>query len=226
MKNQTNIVLAAALLTLGANAFAQSAGSWSASVGVTHIAPAVDSGNLTSIPQHGTLANTQIDVNSNTQLTGAVNYMVTDHIGLHLPLGTGFKHEVSGAGAIAGVGKLVDTKALPVTLIAQYRFKEANAVFRPYVGAGLSYVKFYNEKGTALLTALTTPGGAATGVSFESKLAPTLQLGGVFKLNEKWYLDASYCKTLLKTRATLTTGQTIDVKLNPDSYTLQVGYRF
>jgi outer membrane protein len=226
MKNQTNLLLAAALLSLGANAFAQSAGSWSASVGVTHIAPSVDSGNLTSTPQHGTFPNTQVDVNSNTQLTGAVNYMVTDHIGLHLPLGTGFKHEVSGAGSIAGVGKLVDTKALPITLIAQYRFMEANAVFRPYVGAGVSYVKFYNEKGTALLTALTNPGGAATGVSFESKLAPTFQLGGVFNLSEKWYLEACYAKTILKTRATLTTGQTIDVRLNPNSYTLQVGYKF
>ena len=226
MKNQKNFLLAAVLLTLGANAFAQSAGSWSASVGVTHMAPSVDSGNLTSIPLHGTLPNTQVDVNSNTQLTGAVNYMATDHLALHLPLGTGLKHEISGAGAIAGVGKLIDAKALPITLIAQYRFMEANAVFRPYLGAGLSYVKFYKEKGTALLTALTNPGGAATGVSFESKLAPTFQLGGVFNLSEKWFLDASYCKTLLKTRATLTTGQTIDVRLNPSSYTLQVGYKF
>lgn len=226
MKNQKNLLLAAVLLTLGANAFAQSAGSWSASLGITHIAPSVDSGNLTSTPQHGTFPNTQVDVNSNTQLTGAVNYMVTDHIALHLPLGMGFEHEVSGAGAIAGVGKLVDTRALPITLIAQYRFMEANARFRPYLGAGLSYVKFYKEKGTALLTALTNPGSAATGVSFESKLAPTFQIGGVLKLGEKWFLDASYGKTLLKTRATLTTGQTIDVRLNPNCYTLQLGYQF
>ena len=226
MKNQTNLLLAAVLLTLGTSAFAQSAGSWSASVGITGIAPSVDSGNLTSTLQHGTFANTQVDVNSNTQLTGAVNYMATDHLALHLPLGMGFKHEVRGAGAIVGVGKLVDTRALPITLIAQYRFMEANARFRPYLGAGLSYVKFYKEKGTALLTALTNPGGAATGVSFESKLAPTFQIGGVLKLGEKWFLDASYGKTLLKTRATLTTGQTIDVRLNPNCYTLQLGYKF
>jgi outer membrane protein len=226
MKNPKNLLIAVALLALGANAFAQSAGSWSASVGVTHMAPSVDSGNLTSTPQHGTFPNTQVDVNSNTQLTGAVNFMATDHLALHLPLGTGFKHEISGAGSIAGVGKLIDAKALPITLIAQYRFMQANAAFRPYLGAGLSYVKFYKETGTALLTALTNPGGAATGVSFESKLAPTFQLGGVFNLSEKWFLDASYCKTLLKTRATLTTGQTIDVGLNPSSYTLQVGYKF
>jgi outer membrane protein len=226
MNNQKNLLVAAVLLTLGAHAFAQSAGSWSASVGFSHIAPSVESGNLTSIPLHGTMPNTQVDVNSNTQLTAAVNYMATDHFALHLPLGMGFKHEVRGAGAIAGVGKLVDTRALPITLIAQYRFMEANARFRPYLGAGLSYVKFYKEKGTALLTALTNPGGTATGVSFESKLAPTFQIGGVFRLGEKWFLDASYGKTLLKTRATLTTGQTIDVRLNPNCYTLQVGYMF
>jgi len=215
------------LLTLAALAFcnsalAQKAGSFSASIGGTHIAPSVDSGNL-SAPS---LPNTKVDVNSNSQITGTVNYMVTDSIAVHLPIGFGFKHEVSGDDAIKGVGKLVETKALPITLIGQYRFKEAGATFRPYLGAGLSYVRFYKETGTGTLTAMTNPGGPATGAKFESKLAPTLQIGGIYNIDAKWYLDASYTKTFLKTRATLTTGQTIDVKLDPTAYCLQVGYKF
>ena len=218
------------LLTLGTlatlafcgPALAQKAGSFSASIGLTHIAPSVDSGNL-SAPS---LPNSKVDVNSNSQITGAVNYMVTDSVALHVPIGFGFKHEVSGDGAIAGVGKLVETKALPITLIGQYRFLDANATFRPYLGAGLSYVRFYKEHGTGTLTAITNPGGPATGAKFNSKLAPTLQIGGIYNINDQWYLDASYCKTFLKTRATLTTGQTIDVTLNPNAYSLQVGYKF
>jgi outer membrane protein len=66
----------------------------------------------------------------------------------------------------------------------------------------------------------------ATTLKFESKFAPTIQLGATYNLNEKWYLDASYTKTFLKTRGTLSTGQTLDAKLNPNGYTLQVGYKF
>jgi outer membrane protein len=212
-----------AVLALSATtAFAQKAGSWSASVGVTQISPDVNSGNLTA----PSLPGTKVDVTSNTQLTGAINYSMTDNIVIHVPLGLGFKHNVVGAGAIAGVGTIGTTKALPVTLIAQYRFMEATAQLRPYVGAGLSYVKFYKTTGTAVLTAITNPGGPATTLSFESKFAPTLELGATYNINEKWYLDASYTKTFLKTRGTLSTGQTLDAKLDPSGFTLQVGYKF
>ncbi len=212
---------AAALLS-GPAAWAQKAGSFSASVGVTRITPSVSSENLTA----PSLPNTKVDVSSDTQLTGSVNYMATDNIAVHIPLGYGFKHDITGDGSIAGVGKLAETKALPITAIAQYRFLDANATFRPYVGAGISYVRFYKEKGTGVLTAITDPGGPGTSVKFDSKFAPTFQLGAVFNLSEKWYLEASYSKTLLKTRGTLSTGQTIDVKLDPNAYTFQVGYNF
>jgi outer membrane protein len=219
---KTTFLAAAALLACSTSTFAQKAGSWSASVGVTKIAPDVTSGNLTA----PSLAGTQTDVLSNTQLTGAVNYSFSDNIVVHLPLGLGFKHKVIGSGAIAGVGAIGTTKVLPVTLIGQYRFLEANAAIRPYVGAGLSYVKFYKTTGTAVLTAITNPGGPATTLSFDSKFAPVIQLGATYNINEKWYLDASYTKTFLKTRGTLSTGQTLDSKLNPDGYTFQVGYKF
>lgn len=221
MKMTSSLALAA-LLACSIPAFAQKAGSWSASIGITQIAPDVTSGNLTA----PSLPGTQADVLSNTQLTGGVNYSFTDNIVVHLPLGFGFKHKVVGDGAIAGVGTLATTKALPITLIGQYRFMEASATLRPYVGAGLSYVRFYKTKGTGVLTAITNPGGAATTLSFDSKFAPVIQLGATYNINEKWYLDASYTKTFLKTRGTLSTGQTLDSKLNPNGYTFQVGYKF
>ncbi|MGH8830762.1 MAG: OmpW/AlkL family protein [Polaromonas sp.] len=165
--------VALALHVLTASALAQPAGTWSVAAGVTRILPSVTSDSLVSPTGVPTFPNAKIDVNNNTQVTGAVNYMATDHINIHVPLGPGFKHDVLGAGALAGVGKVAETKALPVTVLGQYRFFEANARFRPYVGAGLTYVRFYKERGSTMLTALTNPGGAPTGVSFESKLAPT-----------------------------------------------------
>ena len=222
MTNFTAGLVAATALVFCGLAQAQKAGSFSASIGVTHIAPAVESGKL-SAPS---LPNTQIDVDSNSQITGALNYMLTDQIGLHLPLGFGYRHKISGAGAIAGVGTVAETRALPITLIAQYRFLEADARLRPFVGAGPTFVKFYKERGTGVLTALTDPGGPGTSLSFESKLAPTLQLGASWSFSERFYVDASYSKTLLKTRASLSTGQSIDVTLNPSAFSVQAGVRF
>jgi outer membrane protein len=221
MKQKSTLIIATLLACSGA-ALAQKAGSLSVSVGVTQIAPDVTSGNL-SAPS---FVGTTVDVTSNTQLTGAINYSLTDNVVINAPLGLGFKHKIVGTGAIAGVGAIGTTKALPITLIAQYRFLDANATFRPYVGAGLTYAKFYKTAGTAALTAITNPGGPATTLSFKSKFAPTIQLGGTYNINEKWYLDASYTKTFLKTRGTLSTGQTLDATLNPDGYTFQVGYKF
>lgn len=213
-------LIAAVLAASTFPVLAQQAGTWSLSAGVTHIKPSVDSDSLTGMP------NVRVGVSNDTRLTGALNYMATDHLNLHLPLGLGFRHDVTGDGVLAGFGKVAETKALPVTLIAQYRFFEANASFRPYLGAGLSYVRFYKEQGSALLTSLTNPGGPPTGVSFKSKLAPSFQVGGVYKLSDKWFVEGSYTKTLLKTRGTLSTGQTIDVRLDPNCFTVQLGYQF
>lgn len=219
--SRQHLIAAAIMASSTFPAFAQQAGTWSLSAGVTRIRPSVDSGTLT-----GNIPNVRVGVSNDTRVTGAINYMATEHLNLHLPLGLGFRHDVTGDGTLAGFGKVADTRALPVTLIGQYRFFEAEARFRPYLGAGLSYVRFYKEQGSALLTALTNPGGPPTGVSFKSKLAPSFQVGGVYNLNDKWFVEGSYTKTLLKTRGTLSTGQTIDVVLDPNCFTLQLGYKF
>jgi outer membrane protein len=218
MKHKNILILAALMAAAGA-ATAQKAGALSASVGVTKLAPDVSSGVLSGTP------GATSDVTSNTQLTGAVNYGLSDTLTLHLPIGFGFKHDIIGQGFAAGTGKLAEVKALPITAIVQYRFGSATG-FQPYAGGGLTYARFYKARGTAALTSLTNLGGPATTLKVASKLAPTIQLGAAYHINEKWYVDGSYTKTFLKTRATMSTGQTLDMTLNPDGYTLQVGYKF
>lgn len=223
MTHSFKLSLATLALVAAATAQAQSAGSLMARIGVTQISPSVTSGDLTPPAFAGTKAN----VGSNAQLGGGVTYMVTNNWAIDLPLALPFKHEITGAGAIAGVGKIGEVKALPISLFAQYRFGEASAKFRPYVGAGPTYARFFKARGTNTLTALTggTPANPTT-LSVESKLVPTLQLGATVALNERWFLDAMVAKTWLKTRNTLSTGQTLDVKLNPTTFALAIGYRY
>ena len=204
-------------------AAAQTAGSVMVRAGATQIKPNVDSGALTP----PSLPNTTANVRSDTQLSGAITYMVTDNWALDLPLSLPFKHEIDGDGAIAGVGKIGEVKALPITLLGQYRFLAPDAMLRPYVGAGLTYAKFYKAKSTAALSVLTggTPSNPTT-LDVKSKLAATVQLGASFAIDKRWFVDAFVARTFLKTRATLSTGQTLDMKLDPNSYSLSVGYTF
>ena len=212
MKTNTSIlgIAGAVLLATAGLAQAQTAGSWLLRGGVTHISPDVSSGNLTA-----------------PSFTGGITYMVTNHWAVDVPLALPFKHDTVGAGAIAGVGKIGEVKALPITVFAQYRFLEADAKVRPYVGLGLTYAKFFKERGTAALTGLTggTPANP-TLLSAESGFGLTPQIGVNIALNDRWFVDLAYYKTFVKTRNTLSTGQHIDVKLNPNVFTVGVGYRF
>ena len=209
--------------TLATSAHAPSQGSWLVRGGVVQLSPQVTSGNLTA----PSLAGVQSDVSKGTQIGGGITYMWTNNLAIDLPLALPFKHDLYGAGSIAGVGKIGDTKAIPATLMLQYRFGEAGAVFRPYLGIGATYAKFDGERSTATLSALTggTPANP-TKLSIESKFASTFQIGGTYKIDERWFVDASVTKTPLSTRNTLSTGQTLDIKLNPIGISLGVGMRF
>ena len=153
--------------------------------------------------------------------------MVTDNIAIDVPLALPFTHEIVGAGAISGVGKIGEVRALPITVLGQYRFLEAKSAFRPYVAAGLTYAKFYKEKSEASLTAMTGGSPASpTTLKVDSKLAATIGIGGSFMVNERCFIEGTFTKTFLKTTTSLSTGQTLDAKLDPTSLSLAVGYRF
>jgi len=202
---------------------AQVAGTISVRAGFTHIAPQTKSGDLSEPSFPGT----KVDVGSATALTGGINYMLTDHWALDLPLGLPFKHSFYGDGAIDGVGKLGQTKVIPATLFLQYRFAEANAKFRPYLGLGLTYSKFFKNRSTAALTAVTggTPANPTT-AWIDNKWGVTPQIGFVWNFTDRWFLDAAYYKSFLKTTAHLSSGQSIDMRLNPDVIAIGIGYRF
>ncbi len=203
-------------------ASAQQAGDWMVRGGYGTITPHVNSGNMTAPSFSGTKA----DVGSASNLLGGVTYMYTDHFSVDLPLALPFKHKLYGDGALNGAGQLADVKALPASVVAQYRFNEPSDVIRPYAGIGLTYAYFFNAKGSSTLTALTNPGGSATGLKVDSRWSYTAQLGVTWALDRRWFLDAFYSMTPLKTRATFTSGQTLDLTVNPSAVGLSVGYKF
>ncbi|WP_028602375.1 OmpW/AlkL family protein [Ottowia thiooxydans] len=216
-------LMAVVAVTAAGGAFAQSAGTFQVRLGAIHIAPSVSSGDLTA----PSLPGSKIDVESATQLGGGITYMVTDNIAVDVPLALPFKHKIVGAGAVGGAGELGHTKSLPISVFGQYRFGAANAKFRPYIGGGLTYAKFFKETASNTLSSIT--GGSPsvpTSISIQSKLAPTVIIGMVYSINERWFIEAMIGKTFIKTTTTLSSGQTIDARLNPTTAALSVGYRF
>lgn len=222
MKTKFLLGAAAALLAAG-SAFAQSAGSIVVYGGAVQINPQVESGDL-SAPS---LPGTKVDVKKASQFAGGITYYWTDNISIDLPISAPFKHDVVGDGAIAGVGKLGTVKSLPMTLLGQYRFGEANSTFRPFIGAGITYGKFFKPKATATLSGITggTPSNP-TLLSMKSKLGTTLELGGAYNITHDWSASLSVTKTFIKTTGSLSTGQTIETTLDPVSIKFGVGYRF
>jgi outer membrane protein len=209
--------------TFGSAAQAQSQGSWLIRGGIVQLAPQVTSGTL-STPS---LPGVQTSVSNSTQYGGGLTYMLSNNVAIDLPLALPFKHNLYGAGSIAGVGKMGDTKAIPATVMVQYRFGEASGMFRPYLGLGVTYAKFDGEHSTATLSGLS--GGTPlipTTLSIQSKFAATLQVGASYKIDERWFVDGAFSKTPLKTLTTLSTGQTLDMTLNPIGISLGVGMRY
>ena len=227
MKNNEilgRLAVAATLATLAAGAHAQGvAGTWFGGIAVTRIAPDVSSGNLSAPSQAGT----QIDVDSDTKPTLFIGRMITDNISVEVPIGLGFKQTIRGAGAIAGVGQIGTVRTLPITVFAQYRFFEPTRRLRPYVMLGLTYAINHDEQGSAALNGvnpLNPPGG--TQLSVDNSFGFSPGLGVSYMINERWFVDAQYAKSFLKSKATLSTGQTIEAKINPNVYRLAVGVRF
>ena len=89
---------------------AQTAGSWLVQGGFGRVSPNVSGGNLSAPSAPGS----QIELGSDLKPTAQVGYMLTDHWALAVPLGTGFKHKIYGAGAIAGTGTLGSVTSMQI----------------------------------------------------------------------------------------------------------------
>jgi len=215
------LVATAALCGVGA-AQAQSAGQILVAAGWNKIMPKVKSGDL-SAPS---LPGSTIDIKSASALFITATYMITDDISVEALGGLPYKHDIVGTGAVSGVGKIGSIHQISPTVLLQYRFLAADAPFRPYVGAGPTFAKFYGTKGSAALTAVTNPGGPPTTIGGDTEWGGTIQAGANYKIDKHWFVDAAILKTFISTKATLSTGQSTSARLNPIAINASIGYAF
>ncbi len=215
------LVATVALCGAGA-AQAQAAGDVLVKLGWNKIMPKVKSDDLTA----PSLPGSKIDIKSASALFFTATYMITDSISIEALGGLPYKHDIVGAGAVAGVGKIGSIHQISPTVLLQYRFLAADGPFRPYVGAGPTFAKFYGSKGSAALTAVTDPGGPGTTIGGDTEWGSTIEAGANYKIDKHWFLDAAILKTFISTKAKLSTGQSTSAKLDPIAINASIGYTF
>lgn len=156
-----------------------------------------------------------------TQLGLSVTYMLSNAVGLNVLAATPFSHEIEAKEANnASIGS---TKHLPPTVtLSYYPLADSGSAFKPYVGAGLNYTFFWDEK-------LNDTGKAATGaenLSLGASFGLAAQLGLDYALNDTWAVGAALYYVDIDTKAKLDGANIGTVEIDPMVYRFHVAYRF
>ncbi|WP_322043409.1 OmpW/AlkL family protein [Paraburkholderia sp. J67] len=165
---------------------------------------------MPQVGTNGTLTTLKADVNNAIVPELDFTYMVTNHIGAELILGTSRHQVTSSLGALGGVG------VLPPTLLLQYHFNNAG-VFRPYVGAGINYTLFYNNGLRA--------GGQPISIDNHS-FGPALQFGFDYQIAKNVFLNADIKKIWMRTGASLNGSSLGTLYIDPIIVGVGVGMKF
>jgi len=222
-------------------AMAQSAGSFTVNAGWFHLAPQDSSKPLTvsALGTSTTVANTGASV-SNANTAGlTLNYFVTDHISVEGVFGYPPKMKLNGQGRLSSLGELGTANEWSPTLLVKYNFFKPEAKFRPYLGAGVSYVWYSNVKlsgqmaNGAFLAAQSPLLVGKTSADLSSSFAPVINAGASYKFDKHWSIGASVSYMWLNTDATLTTQSAVGtvtsktrLRVNPLVTFVSVGYTF
>ena len=211
MKHAVTRSLVAAAIAFGSgSSLALEQGDWIVRVGAAHVNPDASSSPLTTVA-----ADARVDVDSDTQLGLTLAYMVSDNIGIGLLAATPFKHDIKGAGDIAGLGKIGQTKHLPPTLTLQYHFAPRSNV-RPFVGAGLNYTNFFSAKATH-------PALGVTKLKLDDSWGLAAEAGVDIDINDRWFVSGQVWYIDIDTKAKLSGGVNDSAKVSIDPWVVMIG---
>ncbi|MDC7719163.1 outer membrane beta-barrel protein [Vogesella sp. DC21W] len=156
-----------------------------------------------------TLEALKVDVKDDTIPEVDFTYMLTNNVGVELILGTS-KHTLTAGGADIG-----SVKVLPPTVTAQYHFNPQGE-FRPYVGAGVNYTRFYSLKDKSGLN-LTVD---------KNSFGPALQVGMDTPLTKDIFLNFDVKKIWIKTKVKAGGADAGTLDINPLVTSVGIGTKF
>jgi len=207
--------LGLALIALPAQAYEK--GDWIFRAGYGVVDP---QGTAASFTDEGESLYIDVDSGSALTLTGA--YFFSPNWSFEVLLASPFTHDIYLGATDAGTEKIGEVSHLPPTFTFQYHFMP-DAAFRPYVGLGLNWTTFFDEK---LVSELSEQG---LSLSVDDSFGAAVQLAADVPLGDKWLLNFDVRWISLEADASLSDGvdaEVISLDISPLVYSINLGYRF
>lgn len=222
------LILSVAAALFSATTIAYEKGDMLVRVGLTTVAPDESSSNI--FVGGGDLG-FGLNVDNNTQLGLNFAYFFTDNWNVEVLAATPFKHDVNVNTNPLGLEQLAEVTHLPPTVSANYFFADSGATFQPYVGVGLNYTIFFEEKFTS-----TNEDLGFSDLDLDASFGVSAQVGFDYMIDKVWLVNASVRYIDISTDATFTLNNTdlgaenasgnVTVDIDPLVYTLSIGYKF
>ena len=194
-------------------------GDWIVRIGPALIEPNDSSNDVEGLP------GAEVGVDNDVTFGFTIGYMLTQKWAIELLGVTPAKHNLQGRGSIGSLGKIGEIDVFPPTLSLQYHFATKEK-FSPYVGVGINYTHFSNEKASdSLETAL----GGDTDIDIDDSWGPAVQAGLDYKITDDIVLNAAVWYIDIDADATLKTGgvnRDVDIDVDPWVFFIGVGKSF
>lgn len=246
MKSIIQTLLLSLCLAVTLSAHAQKAGEHTLGFGLTaldpHFQPGPFSVSGSSFYQPFVSAGlTDVSMGSNSETIRSLHwmYMFTDHIASEVIIGSPMTAVVdirapnmpSILGTKTTLPSAISTKIQAPNVFAKYVFNEPNDSFRPYVGLGVSYVKFDSVEPNLKLSEVNIVAG--NGATLTSSWAPIYNLGFLYTVDRVQGLNFSISHIPFKTTATLSGASlgngltsTSEISVKATVYSLSFNHRF
>lgn len=205
------LALSAALVAFGAQPIVASAkqGDWLLRSGIAVVDPKSDNYRVP-----GSSDTAELDTSLGATIEGT--YMLADHWGLELMATTPIRHDIDleTAGGDIRVARL---NTLLPTLSLQYHFNPEGK-WRPYLGTGLNFTKFYDEEGQGPF--------AGDRLHLNNSWGLAGQLGLDVGLTDNLFVNAAVRYIDIDTQAQYEGMDIGRYRIDPLVYQLQLGYKF
>ncbi|WNJ94564.1 outer membrane protein OmpW [Vibrio ruber] len=200
---------------VSAGAFAHQEGDFIVRAGIASVIPNDSSDKILGSQE-------ELEVNTNTQLGLTFGYMITDNISFEVLAATPFSHDISTP--LSNLGDIGETKHLPPTFMFEYYFGQSDSQIRPYVGGGINYTTFFDEK--------INGAGAAAGLSdlsLDDSWGLAVNAGVDYMINDDWFVNASVWYADIDSTATYKFNgaeKSTEVHIDPVIVMISGGYKF
>jgi len=162
------------------------------------------------------------------------DYFLTDNWSVQFAAGTPPTVQQTAAGTGAALGKVGETKAMTPAVIGLYHFDLGNKL-SAYVGAGVNYTKFMDVE---IYESYEHAFGGESKGSIDDSVGGVVKVGANYALTDKWSVDLAYSRYWITSDIEVTTdtpiqgmgnvdvARNISIDVDPDIYSLTVGYQF